>query len=247
MVLSDLLRRWSKVSLAGITFVLIASGNVSAQLHSFDLDNIPAAEFEDQVTAVFKNIGLSLGYHPLFSSSPQRRLKTGFSLSYPGSGSGDGGQRGFIPLLEAGFLVTSNLVLTGKISGFGARDDVVQITSYGGVLFLENEDREPWVFNISLSYLNGPEDMFIRSSDILLRRLYHPLKIPVHVGLGANLYSGRANYNPDTSLNRRFKGQTNYLYAGGSIPLWFPGTVDIQLHFHPQHFMIALGIVREFK
>lgn len=248
MVLFDLVCRFSSFLFKSTAILLIAPASLWAQLHSFDLDAIPADDFKDQAPILFKGIGLSIGNHPLFSSDPQNRLKLSASLSRPvylENNSLTDAQEGLVPMIDVGFLVTSNLIITGKLVGFGSSNDVVHVTSYGGILFLSgSEERETWAVNVNNSFLRGPEDIFIRTSDILMRRLYRPLSIPVQLGFGTNLYSGKGTSGESSG---RFTGQTNYFYLGSSLPLPLVGQGEIHLNFNQDLVQVTVGIVREFK
>lgn len=221
------------------------------QLHSFDLDDLTGTDFELRVQMLMQGTGLSLGHHPLFSNDPSKRLRLGFSLSYPvyfQKALSSGKQAGIIPLIDAGYLVTSNLILTGKISGFGSGEDVVQITSYGGILFINRENQEDaWEVNINFTYLQGPSDIYLRSSDVLIRRKFHLLKMPIQLGFGANLYSGHASPDNSELKGGRFTGQTNYIYIGEQITGFPFGKLGLHCHMNPRAAKITLDIVKELK
>lgn len=221
------------------------------QLHTFDLDDLTGTDFNSRVQMLMQGTGLSLGHHPLFSNDPSKRLRLGFSLSYPvyfQKASSSGKPAGIVPLIDAGYLVTSNLILTGKISGFASGEDVVQITSYGGILFIDRENQEDaWVVNINFAYLQGPRDIYLRSSDALIRRQFHLFKMPIQLGFGTNLFSGRVTLDSDDTYGARITGQTNYLYIGEQITGFPFGKLGLHCHMHPHTVNVTLDIVKEMK
>ncbi len=231
--------------------VLLGFYPIRGQWHSFDLDALNPDAFNPAAVELFlRGAGLALGHHSLFSDTQADRLRFGISLSYPWyleDSPAASNQNGPVPLIDIGYLVTSNLILTGRLSGFGSGEDVVQITSYGGILFLERADQSaPWTFNVNLALLQGPRDIYLRTVDVLMQRRFQLWPFSVNLGFGTNLYSGHATLDDDQTYAERFTGQTNYIFIGHQISGSPLDGLGIQLHLHPQVLKLSLDVVKEF-
>lgn len=216
------------------------------QYYQFDLDELTGPGFGARSTTVVKNSGLALGHHPLYSVNSAARLRLGLAAGNPFDFKNDI-DNGWLPTVELGFLVTTNMVLTGKIGGFKSGNDIVQVTSYGATLFLENApQQEPWVGAAGFTVLRGPRDLWIRLTDILLHRQYLVWRLPVTLGIGTNLTTARLTLDSDTTYNRCYTGQTNYLYLGWQKKLK-PGNCGMHLRLHSEIAVLTFDFMREFE
>ncbi len=227
-------------------FLSLTLGPLSAQFQTFDLDPALSGNYKHETNIFARGTALGLGHHQLFTFNTEQRFRLGICLARPialESNSYTDEQFGLIPLINTGYLVTSNLLLTGKISGYKTGRDIVQILAGGAALMLgevENENRPR--IDLNLATLRGPADFRIRQTDILLQRHYRVLRLPFQVGAGVNLYWAKAE--PDGAVSaRHWEGQTNYLYLSSVLHTKF---VDAGIHarWHPTLFTFSIDFVQ---
>ena len=113
------MQRKALVLLASLVFTGLAPA-----LPDFNLDNLPLTNSE--LNAALKGHGMALGYHQLAYPSADKRVRLGATAIYTHqlTGTGETAQ-GMIPLLAGGFVVTTNLLLTGKVSALKSGRDLI--------------------------------------------------------------------------------------------------------------------------
>lgn len=227
--------------------ILFISGiaPVSGQLQTYDLDPALAGNFNSESEIYSRGTALNLGHHPHFGFNTTRRLRLGISLTRAvavKSAPFATEEFGLIPVLEAGYLLSSNLLLTGKMSGHTSGGDQVQILSYGGSLLLGRSDQEKRArMDLNFAALRGPDDIDLRQTDILFQRQYN-LLIPLQLGVGVNLFTSDVDL---TGISRKWEGQTNYFYLGGLVNTKY-FNLGWHSRWHPHLFTFAVDISGEF-
>lgn len=190
-----------------------------------------------------------LGHRPRFEKSPNQRLGIGLSygsgIDLSGLGFGDNPMFGF-PLLHGSLLVTSNLFINGTLSGFQTDKDVIQISGYGFDLILSDDAVNYWSASLSFSYLDGAQDLRCRTVDFGMRRIVLTQFMPIHYGIGVNLYSARILMESGGDIPNWIEGQINYLFFGSSWSI-SQCKVGAQINFHSDYILFSFDINTQFN
>jgi hypothetical protein len=234
---------------APILFLLLTLSASSAQWTDFDLSPAVGSRFARTAQPLLRGTALALGYQPLYSRADNQRTRLGISYLYvhdfPGTGLA-GQLRGF-PLVEGVIVVTDNLYLSGGISGFTSRNDVIQVTAVGLNLFLTQAAGADWHFVFRLARLDGAEDLRLRVTDFNLRKELQVAAVPLLVGFGSSTYRSRIRLRDDTHPPpTRLEGAVNYVEVGTRFTL---GGFSFrpQLRLHPEVLLVSLDLMRGFR
>jgi hypothetical protein len=202
-----------------IILILIISFYVplSAQWASFELDNIEAEKFQQQVEPFLKTISLSTNRHFFSPIDINKRISIGVSYSRGINIAGEDPSTDLIsgyPNLAATLIVTQNLSLKSNMSIFRSGSDLVQSFAYGLGLNLTNKDKNNWQVSVLFSKLQGPDDLKNRSIDAVIINEFEFGSVPIFAGLGLNTYNTKILIEDLDSIPKIIKGNANYLLLG---------------------------------
>ncbi|MEE8437114.1 MAG: hypothetical protein V3S22_02125 [Candidatus Neomarinimicrobiota bacterium] len=201
--------------------ILICLCRVSAQWTEFDFSRADPGNRKEILPIILQG-ALSAGHTPFYLPSSSKRLRFGFSLSRGFDLSGSGSAQtalNFIPVVQASFLVTSNLNLRGKIGTFSSSNLLNQISAFGFGLQLSKPEQTRfgfWEMDVEIGRLRSSSKTNLGLLEVSLKYMFNLKGLPVFMGFGSNHLKGSVFYlsNPGAAL--KITKQTNYL-TGGTV------------------------------
>ena len=196
--------------------ILIFLVPLKAQWIKFDLQNLDANNFKQEVEPFIKATSISAISHLNSPIKLNKRLRIGVAYSYGINISGENTVSdlfGGYPNLAGSLLISENLVLKGNLSVFNSRNDVIQALAYGFGLKLAEKENNNWKLSVLFSRLQGPEAISIKNIDGNISYNVSLAGIPFFFGLGTNNYKAQLSFD-DTKIPNSIQGTANYIMAG---------------------------------
>ncbi len=237
-------------TIPSILFLILSiSVPLSAQLTSFELDNIESEEFQQQVEPLLKTISLSSSRHFFSPVNTNRRISIGVSYSRGINITGEKPSTALIggyPNLAGTLVITKNLLLKGNISLFKSKSALVQSFAYGFGLNLTNSDKNNWQLSVLFSKLQGPDDLKNRSIDAAIINEFELGSVPIFAGLGLNTYNTKILIEDIDSITKSIKGNANHLLFGVQL---IKGRLTIipVLQVNSDVIILSIEITGKFK
>ncbi len=200
--------------------LFLFSVTLNAQWTSFDLSNINTEEFEKQVGPLLKTTSISINRHFFNPINENGRFNLGVSYSQGMNLTGKSQSSELIggyPNVAGSVVITENLLLKGNMSTFKSNNDIVQSFAYGFGLNLTNREKNNWRASVLFSQLRGPDDIKVRSMDVVIINEFDVGKVHLFAGLGLNSYNAKILIDSSDTIPRSIKDNANHLLLGAQL------------------------------
>ena len=204
-----------------LSVILFSIGPLSAQLTSFELDNIESDNFKQNVEPLFKSISLASNSHFIIPININKRFSFGISYTLSTNLTDkrySTDRIGGYPNVGSALIITDNLLLKGNLSIFKSGSDIVQSFGYGFGLDLTKKEKNNWRLSALFSQLRGPDDLKNRSIDAVIIRETMIRSFPFFIGVGLNKYNTKLLIDNEF-IQKSFKGNAHYLSTGTRLTL----------------------------
>jgi hypothetical protein len=222
---------------------------LSGQWTDFELDNASPTEFKKQVEPLLRGTALALAFSPGFDNLLDNRLKLGLLYTH-----GTliekiefaSGHLKTLPFIQAGVVVTSNILINGKFGSFRSKNDIVMVTSYGFNLRISNKGENNWFLDTQFALLSGPEDVRMRATSAQIKKKYDFSNLALCGGGGINIYKARIEISDQEDLPDKIENQTNYVLLGSSYQ-WRSIQFNVTGQFHQELMNLTFAISRSLR
>ena len=214
-----------------------------AQLISLNFDETNELNY---IKSVLTSVSLGSGNHANIDQEGKRFI-AGVSLVYTTGLSGlkTGEQyRGCFPSFTGRLLISNNFYFQGKLSGFSSDDGLNQLTGWGFVLHLsDDQNQSQWKLSSNFSIINSPRNLHLRGVDVCISNERKFGEFMWSLGMGKNNFNARV-YS-DNLLLYNIQDENNYIQFGSQIQ--FAGiTLIPQIKYHPNVVSFTINLLRTF-
>lgn len=209
---------------------------------SFDLSTVDNQQFKKTVepTIVAQTLSGQMIYQTL---SNNNRLGISFSFPVGFSFSADAVQSNpFIHpfLINAAYMPTENLILSGSINWQDNSQESVQITGYSGQYFFNHQ-----FLNIGINQMTGAEFLMIRflqAGYVIEKNIRSSI---MQIGVGGIQYKAKFKNLDFEIIPQKIDNSIGFLFWGTKIPFRY-FDVLLQTKLHANFLMTSLSIHKVF-
>jgi hypothetical protein len=222
---------------------------LSGQWTDFELNNVSPTEFKKLVEPLLRGTALALAFSPAFDNLLENRLKLGLLYTHGAlikKTDFANDHLKALPFIQAGAVVTSNILINGKFGSFRSKNDIVMVTSYGFNLRISNKDENNWFLDSQFALLSGPEDVRMRAMSAQIKKEYDFSNLALYGGGGINIYKARIAMNESEDIPGKIENQTNYILLGSAYQ-WRSIQFNVTGQFHQELMNLAFAISRSLR